>query len=123
MITEALAAFRRSYLAGFDKLYPEPALFALAARFQSAAHCGVNHDAKGKGHDGAPEDADRTGGGTWQFSGRPMYAAFAGNGKAVALPATRPRTDRITDRCADLLLAVEVAGVCNPTDIPRGETA
>ncbi len=32
MITEALAAFQRSYLTGFDKLYPEPALFALAAR-------------------------------------------------------------------------------------------
>lgn len=32
MITEALAAFQGSYLAGFDKLYPEPALFALAAR-------------------------------------------------------------------------------------------
>lgn len=30
MITEALAAFQRSYLAGFDKLYPEPALFAAA---------------------------------------------------------------------------------------------
>jgi hypothetical protein len=32
MIKEAIALFQRSYLASFDKLYPEPALFAIAAR-------------------------------------------------------------------------------------------
>jgi len=31
-IREAIAAFERSYLAGFEQLYPEPALFAAAAR-------------------------------------------------------------------------------------------
>ena len=31
MIREAIALFQRSYLASFDKLYPEPALFAMAA--------------------------------------------------------------------------------------------
>ena len=49
------------------------------------------------------------------------YAAFAGNGKAVALSATPPRTALVTDRCADLLLAlgVAVAGVCiNPAPAP-----
>src|SRR5439155_15300749 len=30
MIKEAIAGFQRSYLANFDKLYPEPALFAAA---------------------------------------------------------------------------------------------
>ncbi len=32
MIKEAIALFQRSYLASFDKLYPEPALFAAATR-------------------------------------------------------------------------------------------
>jgi hypothetical protein len=31
MIKEAIAIFKRSYLAGFDKLFLEPALFAAAA--------------------------------------------------------------------------------------------
>ena len=31
-IKEAIALFQRSYLAGFDKLYPEPVLFAAATR-------------------------------------------------------------------------------------------
>src|SRR5437667_3437263 len=32
VIKEAIALFQRSYLAGFDKLYPEPALFPAATR-------------------------------------------------------------------------------------------
>jgi hypothetical protein len=92
MITEALAAFQGSYLARFDKLYPDPALFALAARlFDLQRNAVLITMQKGK-VTMARRKMPIAGRGTWQSSGQPMYAAFAGNGKAVALPATRPRT-------------------------------
>jgi hypothetical protein len=47
-----------------------------------------------------------------QSSRQPSDAALLGNGKAPDLPATFPRTGLMADRCADLLLALGVAGVC-----------
>src|SRR2546422_856737 len=64
--------------------------------FRTAAHCGVTNDAEGEGQSGATEDADRARRVARQSSSQPTYAALPGNGKAVALPATRPRTALMT---------------------------
>src|SRR5438094_3004688 len=70
--------------------------------FRTAAHCGITNDAEGEGQSGATKDADRPRRVARQSSSQPNYAALPGNGKAVALPATRQRTALTTDRCADL---------------------
>ncbi len=97
MIKDAIALFQRSYVASFDKLYPELAFVRNGdVAFRTAAHCGVTNDAEGEGRSGAPEDADRPPPVTRQFSSQPNFAAFAGNRKAVALLATGPRAALIT---------------------------
>src|SRR6266852_5074057 len=64
--------------------------------FRTTAHCGVTNDAEGEGQSGATKDADRPRRVARQSSSQPTYAALPGNGKAVALPATRPRTALMT---------------------------
>lgn len=116
MIKEALAAFQGSYLAGFDKLYPEPALFALAARLFDLQRTAVLITMqKGEGHDGAPEDADRTGGGglaiLWPTDVRCLCWKWKSGGSSCNSPANCPDN---RSRGGSPVLALGVAGVCNP---------
>ena len=115
MITEALAAFQRSYLAGFDKLYPEPALFALAARLFDLQRAAVLITMqKGKVTMASPEDVDRTGGGLGNSLANRCTLPLLEMEKRWLFCNSPANCPDNRSRGGSPVLALGVAGVCNP---------